>query len=446
MAVMVKLKHVDSLKDGTFRFRRRYPKAVAEALGKEFMQERMKARDEATLVREQAALMVEYDRRVSEVEARLLALSGESPRERWDRYLRHAQHMTEAVVGPDDEADKRALLAEELHRVGRDPLLIRAVAAPTSAPPEVTLLDAKNDYLRLNVGSDRQGNQLVDRVVRRVGKFWGPLDSIMLRDLTREKARGLLDAMLADTKDDGKPLSPSTVKRELRCLSAMINVGLEEHGLTGDVVNPFKGLRMPKDIEARPSEARLPLPDAVVSGMRKRLKDNARTPAQRHLWGLLVGTGCRLAEVTGLEVRDVVLDHEVPHLDIRPNGVRSLKTKASVRKVPLVGKALEAATEAVRERKGAAAGEPLFPAYAKPRGADSASQALMKHMRLLTENKKHTVHSCRHLMKDKLRIAGVQQVVQGMILGHALGGVGEDYGGPDGRLAVCRDALLRVVE
>lgn len=446
MVVTVNLKHVDRLKDGSCRFRRRYPKALEEVLGKAPMQERMKASEGEALVREHAMLMIEFDQRVAEAKAKMLKLSGESPRRKWDRLLGEAATMAAGVSGFDDEAEKRSLLAEDLQRVGADPMLVLAAAAPNNTPPSVTLLDAKNDYLKLNIGSDKKGQLLVDRVTRRVAKFWGPLDQIALDSLPKERARSLLDAMLADTKDDGSPLSPSTVKREVRCLSAMINVGLSEHDLQATVTNPFKGIQMPKDIEARSSEARLPLPEDVVSGMRRRLKENAKSPVQGHLWELLVETGCRLAEVTGLTLDDVRLDATVPHIDIRPNAIRQLKTKASVRRVPLVGSALVAAKDAVKARSGAAGSEPLFPTYAKPRGADSASQALMKHMRCLTGNKKHTVHSCRHRMKDRLRLAGVQHVVQGMILGHALGGVGEDYGGPEGRLKVCQKALRAVAK
>ena len=147
MAITVKLKHVDDLKDGTFRFRRRYPKKLWDILGEEPMQERMKARDEVGLVREQAAWLAEFDRRVADAEKKLLGLSGESPRQKWARYLDEADRMVADISGPVEIGDKRTLLAAELARVEADPLLYRAVASPASTPPEVTLLDAKNEYL-----------------------------------------------------------------------------------------------------------------------------------------------------------------------------------------------------------------------------------------------------------------------------------------------------------
>jgi hypothetical protein len=47
---------------------------------------------------------------------------------------------------------------------------------------------------------------------------------------------------------------------------------------------------------------------------------------------------------------------------------------------------------------------PLFPNYAKDRGADSCSAMLMKRLRSVITDKKLTMHSLRHRMKDKLRI------------------------------------------
>lgn len=447
MAIMVKLKHLDDMKDGTFRFRRRYPKDLEQVLGKAPMQQRLKFREGDALVREHAALVAEYEKRVAEARGQLAGVAGKSQRDQWLEKARYGDHLVDSVCGPDSEDERRSIIAEELVRTNADRELYMAVVNRNQGPPKVTLLDAKNVYLKLNVSADdRQGRQLVDRVVRRLAKFWGPIDGVALEDITREGVRNLQADFLADTTDAGKALAPSTVKREFRCISSMITVCLKEYGLSKTVENHFRGLTLPKDVEEeKSSEKRVALPEEVVSGMRKRLKDNVRSPAQGHVWALLEGTGCRLAEVTGLTIADVVLDHEVPHLDIRPNNIRKLKTKVSVRKVPLVGAALVAAREAVEAQSGSGAGNPLFPSYGKPRGSDAASQALMKHMRLLTKDKKHTVHSLRHRMKDRLRATDAQHVVQNMVLGHSLGGVGEDYGSPQVRLRLCRDALLMVV-
>jgi integrase len=57
--------------------------------------------------------------------------------------------------------------------------------------------------------------------------------------------------------------------------------------------------------------------------------------------GLISDTGMRLAEVVGLMRKDIILNCDIPHVIIRPNEKRRLKTKQSERTVPLVGVSLK---------------------------------------------------------------------------------------------------------
>jgi len=50
---------------------------------------------------------------------------------------------------------------------------------------------------------------------------------------------------------------------------------------------------------------------------------------------LLLFTGARPSEIAGLEVADVVVEHEVPHILIIPNSLRDLKNAPSKRMVPI---------------------------------------------------------------------------------------------------------------
>ena len=53
------------------------------------------------------------------------------------------------------------------------------------------------------------------------------------------------------------------------------------------------------------------------------------------LKALLGETGCRLAEIVGLELYDMDMTEAVIH--VRPDGIRRLKTANSKRTLPLVG-------------------------------------------------------------------------------------------------------------
>lgn len=84
----------------------------------------------------------------------------------------------------------------------------------------------------------------------------------------------------------------------------------------------------------------------------------------------------------------------------------------------------------------------LFPRYGRPRGGDAASAALMKPLRAVTADPRHTVHSLRHNMADRLDRAKVSTLDRNLILGHALGGVGERvYGGTTAQLEATTEAL-----
>ena len=179
--------------------------------------------------------------------------------------------------------------------------------------------------------------------------------------------------------------------------------------------------------------------------MRRRVLTRARIPELRLIWRLLQATGCRGAEITGLRIGDVVLDHSVPHLWVRWNDERQLKTKTSVRPVPLVGDGLAAAKEAVRDSDQNSVA--LFSRYAHKSGPDAVSAALMGHLRKETGSPRHVVYSLRHNMKSWLGTSGAPEREENRLLGHADASVGNRYyGGLEDRLAGTSRALKAALE
>jgi len=449
VVVMMKLKHVDELSGGRKRFRRRYPKPIAAVLGESVFQVPMKAREGAGLVSEWEALCKEYDRTIAKAERQAgVSTAGQlSPLEQWREALSDAAGMLAAIKGEMSEDERREVLGDDLERRGADPVLYKAVVMPQAEEPKVTMLDAKNMYLqeRMEGGTGRNQQNRLDRVCARVEVTLGPLGKLALVDLNRDHARKLRDAMLSTRKADGSLLAPASVRRELDMIKAMVTLGLTEFGLLREVVNPFIKLSLPDRGQAPhvDSDKRDPLPPEVLLAMRKRMKTNVRGPALGLIWRLLEGTGCRGAEVIGLRREDVVLDGLYPHINVAWHEDRRVKTKASIRSVPLVGDALVAAREAVKLSEGEAM---LFPAYAHAAGPDAASAAMMKHLRTVTKDKRHVVYSLRHNMKDLLVLAGTSERIENRIMGHTVGGVGDRvYGGNDAKLKVAYEAMERAV-
>ncbi len=330
MAIVMKIKYLDKLKEG-YRFKRRLPKDVAQVTGREYFQARFAVKDEGpALLREHAAILRDYEDTVRAARRQAIGSEEVPPRKRWYRALTEAERLVDEL--PDE--DLRDVLADEMYKLGSDPMLLKAIRDPEAAPPAVTLADAKAIYETEKVRGKRSAQQQLDRTCRRIEDVLGPLDQIKLTDLKREQARHLRDQMLKMHTTPDKLLSPSSVKRELRIVSAMVNVGIKEFDLINQAANPFQGLEVHQG-ETLAEDKRLPLSMDQMEAMSVRLRDHARSSDLLLIWDILIDTGCRLAEITGLTIDDVHLDAAIPFIDIKPNSIRSIKTKVSIRRVPL---------------------------------------------------------------------------------------------------------------
>jgi integrase len=245
-----------------------------------------------------------------------------------------------------------------------------------------------------------------------------------LKDLTRSDANSYRDLLLSR-------MSPNSVQRNLGVVKAAINHVLLEHDL--DFRNVFQAIKI-KGAGSSNTD-RLPINDEQLATM---VPAFASSDVAKALLLLLTDTGARLAEITGLEAKDVDLDHAILH--IRPNDRRGLKTKTSTRSIPLSQRATECL---IQHQVGLLDTDPIFPTYAQPRGNDKASAMLMKRLRTVIPDKKITMHSLRHRMKDKLRNSGCPENLSMEILGHAQGSVAANYGSGYA-IEVMREALVKV--
>ncbi len=461
MVTMVTLKYLKELGQGRWEYRRRVPDVVKLALGKTEWKRVILARSDAELLRAFSRVDAEFSRDVALARAKTPEGCAQlTPRAAWEVALAQAAELASGVVGAGEHGDfpnapgflpdyTRELVAESfVARGGADPLLIQALMDPGKAAPSHNLQDALNVYVKEKlaggVGHQHRGTIVrLERVMKKAREAGLPA-STALSALTREQARKTRDHMLAHEKQGGGRVSPASVKREIGLLRTVIGYGIRELGLSDTASNPFEKLPIEGisgDIGAALTdrEKGLPLPPKVNSAMRGKLTGDLLL-----IWRLLEGTGCRLAEVTGLRVADVVVqcpDRLPPHIKVRWHEGRRIKGRSSIRSVPLVGDALAAAQEALTI---AVEGPALFSRYARVRGPDAASAALMKHLRGFTTDKRHKVHSLRHGMKDRLRKAGVDKIAQDIVLGHAAQNVGELYGGDEGLLSVALKALQTV--
>ena len=93
--------------------------------------------------------------------------------------------------------------------------------------------------------------------------------------------------------------------------------------------------------------------------------------------------------------------------------------------MPLSSEAVKILQSLITEKDPEA---PIFERYARPRGMDLVSAMMMKRFRKIITDKKLTMHSLRHRMKDKLRNTGCPEAVSMAILGHGTNTVAANYG------------------
>jgi len=293
----------------------------------------------------------------------------------------------------------------------------------------ITLDKVLQEYLEYKSDAqvdDRDLRTRVERLRSEMKRVFGKVkfEQVPLQDISRSDATEFRDVLL------GK-MSPNSVLRTLNTVKAAINHTIVENSL--NIPNVFAKLRI-KGAGAGRTD-RLPITSSQLSDLLNEVTGN--TVAQ-NLLIVLADTGARLGEVVGLEVQDVDLEKGALH--IRPNGIRGLKTKTSVRTIPLSERCKESLEGIML---GLPLTAPIFEKYARPRGSDGASAMLMKHLRKVIEDPKVTIHSLRHRMKDELRNSGCPESLSREILGHAQPGVAANYGSGYA-LGVMREALQKV--
>lgn len=441
---------------GTYRYRRRVPAELKPYIGKGELISSL-GQSQAEALKRYPAIHAAFEKQIAVAKTQLAReqrnhVSGEQTRlERYKELMDEIRALgietPEAPPQDHEEAFLRATIAEHIaaqyeehpetgHAIITDPedaFKVRALMGTTPRVPAPTLDDAKKVYVAEKLdGTDFEFRKKLRRVERIIEVVTETLETVPTLDKwTRDHAKQVRDHYIK------AGFKPASVKRELNTLKGMITCFIKETGAKFD--NPFRGLELPKNIEA-PSESRYPLPPEVLEKVRTDILSISRHDIVI-LWRLLEGTGCRIAEITGLRVEDVVTTGEFPHLKIVAHPQRRLKTDSSAREVPLVGDALEAAKDGLKLAGGELY---VFPRYIKPAGPTSASAALMKRIRAVTEDPKHTVHSLRHGMADRLALAEVPSIDKNAILGHLNPGTGErHYGGKYAKLKILTRSMKR---
>ncbi|MDA9899502.1 tyrosine-type recombinase/integrase [Planktomarina temperata] len=401
--------------NGSFRYKRNVPERLRPLIGK------------ATLYRQLGDSYREAMQALPLVHARIEALlndeADKSARERSLEIIRGAlgdevAEMVLAEAVPEYSPIEDALneLGKDLHRQKMPPEVVQQVYTGKLRPDVLTLamtLDQYEAYKSDTPKAAREIGQRIERLRTDMKSVFGKqkLKYTPLTDITRQDANDLRDHLLSR-------VSANSAVRMLGVVRTAINHVIVEHSLT--IPNMFTNLKI-KGAGASKHD-RLPLTDSQLTLLEPAFSGDATAWA---LYVTLRDTGARVSEISGLRTKDC--DLVAKCLDISPTPWRGLKTTNSQRSVPLSAEAAAALGKLIQNQTSDPEA-PLFDRYTKERGADSCSAMLMKRLRTVITDKKLTMHSLRHRMKDKLRNTGCPEAISLAILGHSTNTVAANYG------------------
>lgn len=240
MAIAPKIKHVDQRPNGVLRFRRRFPKDVADHLGQPALQVHIRNTTGLAFHQEYQAILSDFDRIVSQTRAELNSDDTRTPIERWHDALLKAENLLADTHGLDDELGEGETFAR--HEIARslaklpktDPLLIKALLAPEAPAPKPTLGDALRLYRRdkrIEEGSKEDGD--LRRIASRLNIALGELQ------LTNEALGDDLEQLLEDADlDEAQALK---VEREFAREYHLITRDDRLDAIASDLVRHFVG-------------------------------------------------------------------------------------------------------------------------------------------------------------------------------------------------------------
>jgi len=272
----------------------------------------------------------------------------------------------------------------------------------------ITLKEALKYYLDIKGKGKTKAffnktNRAVEEFIRYHANL--PLDVISSSEVAKFREHMLL-----------KGLKVASVKRAFTTLKAIINFAASELGL--EFKNPFTNIYLPPSDD---SNIRKSIPEPNIKQIQlacKTINDDVRW-----LVAAISDTGMRLSEAAGLLKSDLHLDDEIPHIKIQSHSHRRLKTKSSVRDIPLT----PFATWALRNTLNSDSTY-CFPRYNKQAltSSNSASAAINKWLKAIKQN--FVIHSLRHSMRDRLREVEAPTELIDRFGGWSIQAIGQKYG------------------
>lgn len=265
---------------------------------------------------------------------------------------------------------------------------------------------------------------------RSINYFIEKMGDLPLAEIDRDTALEYRDWWMERMKPEeggGKPVTPNTANRHIGNMRSLLERYYEHIGDT-EFEDPFRGFYFSGKTEAKRASftddwvrTRILAP-GLFDGLRLEL---------RVIIYLLIETGARLSELVNLKPDDIRLGAGVPHIIIRPEQNRELKTDDSRREIPLVGVA-ELAMRACPSG---------FSYYYDKSTLVSANLMKAFRKRGLLPTRDHVIYSFRHSFEDRMLEGGLDYGLRCALMGHK--NTRPEYG-TGGSLAYRRTELQKI--
>lgn len=435
---------------GSYSFRRRVPPDLQKQWGKLEEKRSLKTKNHAEALRRGAMYNTQFDERV-ELLRKLSRGAPVSPEqmaaEAREILVKRGLHPQQLPVGDLEEgfqflteqADFREaywanVATEGLEGEGNPYTHANRILEGAPAKAIIpTLREATESYISVNAVEKKR---TPDKQKKHEQRVWRAIDALgrsssLITDWSRVRCRG----HIAGLKAAHPEWQDATLNKAITTISAVFHHAITEYELTNN--NPWKGLRLAISDQGEKRRS------FTADELSRYVEGLNRLNAEARLVGLLmVHTGCRTMEAAGLMLGDLQLNHDVPHILIRPNSIRSLKNAQSKRKVPLIKDVLNELRDYLDQNEGSGPTAPVFPRYGRIGGMDPVSQLLngVIKKRLKIDDPKLVSYSTRHTMKDKMRMSRGSVALQEAVLGHGKRTDANKYGEGE-LLAYMREVL-----
>ena len=237
------------------------------------------------------------------------------------------------------------------------------------------------------------------------------IGDLQAHEIKKSHIRAYKEGLSKITTNKGTTLSVGSINKSITAIGTLLAFAEQQGFFEGSPwSNPTTGMRIhSKNLDA----LRLPFTN-----------EEARRILEEPSLGLIPAiaffTGARLGEIVQLTRDDILSVEGIYVFDFNAKEGKKIKNRASIRQVPIHSAILEEVLSLSRiaERE-------LFST-----NSGTYSKSFMTSLRgkISIREPKKVFHSFRHTMKDNLRNAGVELVIQNAILGHTTKGVGESYG------------------